>query len=506
MHSGPSSRSRGEFPPGIAPWLRLAVLLLPAFLLIGGTARTDGQAQKVLWLGGVVQVLIVSLLMLSRRLWNHSIGSSALLVYMIAMGWLWMGDAIQSDWYSHFAQSVLLVVPLLFFAVQTLTDSGALTSRRARLLAHRLAERKDWPLELADCRTLPDVKALREAMSVDASPALALLGHPRVQVRVAALAALEFRKHWRGGQAAMVLKLAQSAREPVVRACAISALANVDDRAVVEQLAEFLHDSAADVRRAASEALLWDTEYRWAWIRHGVRQALADPLLQGDGAMRFDGIVLQTEAINDLTAWSTEKGTLGVRAALTLASHYGRMMNEQPDKGLIRHLKQQLASLQAAPTLRIELAQLLKNTGELDRALLEGMVDGSSPGPLRLIAADVLLADNKSAGFPHPRALAALRDIARLPNREMALGAADVVQRRLGIDMGLALGQPLPPLHSRLAADVTRRLMSWVAQEDSRATQGPAALPPDEDDGFGELPTRRPDHGSGVFGLGPAAR
>ena len=37
-----------------------------------------------------------------------------------------------------------------------------------------------------------------------------------------------------------------------------------------------------------------------------------------------------------------------------------------------------------------------------------------------------------------------------------------VVQRRLGVDLGLALAEPLPPHHSRQAAEVTRRLMQWA--------------------------------------------
>jgi hypothetical protein len=38
------------------------------------------------------------------------------------------------------------------------------------------------------------------------------------------------------------------------------------------------------------------------------------------------------------------------------------------------------------------------------------------------------------------------------------------VQRRLGIDLGLTLGQPLPPLNSTRAVDITRRLMTRAAQ------------------------------------------
>ena len=41
---------------------------------------------------------------------------------------------------------------------------------------------------------------------------------------------------------------------------------------------------------------------------------------------------------------------------------------------------------------------------------------------------------------------------------------ADIVQRRLGVDLGLPASQPLPPVQSRQAADVTRRVMAWAAQ------------------------------------------
>ena len=41
-----------------------------------------------------------------------------------------------------------------------------------------------------------------------------------------------------------------------------------------------------------------------------------------------------------------------------------------------------------------------------------------------------------------------------------------MVQRRLGVDLGLGLGQPLPPLQSRQAAEITRRVMQWASQFD----------------------------------------
>ena len=509
MHSGFGFLSMRAFPAALLLAARLFILLFPGVLLLFGSLRSRDQTQVMLYLGGVFQVLIISFLMLSHRV-HRNMGPSVIIVYLIALAWLWMGYGKAHDWYSHFAQFVLLVVPLLLFALQTLTDSGALASRRARVLAQRLARRKDWPADLRDCRTLPEVKALREALANELTPALALLQHDRPQVRVAALAALEFRKFWKPGQAEMILHLARQTTDPVMRASAVSALANLDDRALVEQVAEFLRDPSAEVRRAAAEALLWDTEHRWGWIRHGVRMALADPALHADGPLLPAGGLLKPEAVTDLTAWATEKGGLGVGAAITLSAHFSRALNEQGGSVLVRRLKQQVGNAQSPPALRIELGQLLRNNDELDQDLLFRMVDGSNPAPLRLIAADALLGD-RSAKLPSQRAVAALRNIARLPNREMALTAADVVQRRLGVDLGLALGQPLPPLHSRLAADVTRRLMQWAAQQDQLLRDREEPDPLHSEKGVDETPDptstggNREGHDSGLRGIGSGA-
>jgi hypothetical protein len=108
----------------------------------------------------------------------------------------------------------------------------------------------------------------------------------------------------------------------------------------------------------------------------------------------------------------------------------------------------------------MELARLLRKDNLLPRDLHEKLLDTANPAPLRLIAAEALLAEGK-----HTAAVAALREVARLPNREIALATAEIVQRRLGTDLGLALGQPLPAVQSRQAADVTRRVMTWAQSE-----------------------------------------
>jgi hypothetical protein len=454
--------------------VRMAVLALPACLLLIACLRATGGQARLLWLGAAFQILLCCLLLLNQRSWQQPAGPPVIILYLIALSWLWLVAGSSEEWYPQLARAVLLVVPLLVFAVQTLRDSGALAYRRARILCERLAQRTTWPASLGDCGTLPEVKALREALVLDATPALALLKHERKELRVAALAALEFRKFWKRSQAEMVLHMAQRASEPMVRATAIMALGNVDDQSYVEALAEFLRDPAWEVRRAAMEAVLWDTESRWPWVRHVVRRSLSDPLFQADGALRHGGQLLTDEAVADLTAWSAEKGCLGERAALTLGSHYNRALSANPTPELFAYLKHRVADPHMGAALRLEVALLLREYGELDRKQVNDLLAPVNPAPLRLMAADSLLAEGT-----HSEALATLRDVARLPNRELALTTAAVVQRRLGVDLGLALGEALPPLHSRLAAEVTRRVMTWAMQNDVERSPVPwTAAPP----------------------------
>lgn len=472
--------------------VRLLILLLPIGLLAGAALRSEGQAQTLLWVGSTIEVLILSFLMMARRAWQQPVGHAVTLLYLIALAWLWLSRGLANDWYCHLAQFLLFVIPLVVFALQTMTDSGAFALRHANQLAQRLAQRKDWPLELADCAKLPEVKAFREALAIDATPALNLLHDPRPQVRLAALAALEFRTGWRKSQAELVLRYVQQAREPLLRAAAILALANIHDRPFIERLAEALRDPAREVRRAAVEALLWDSGSRWTWIREAVHQSLGDAAFAGDGPIVCDGPPLSAEVVTDLVAWAAEKGPIAVRAAQTLGAYYQRVLTTASDSALLQILKQQINSSQTAPALRIEVAQALRAIGALDRPLQEALLDNGNPGPLRLIAAEEILADG-----PNEQAVSALRDIARMPNREMALAAADVVQRRLAVDLGLALGQPLPAVHSRQAAEIIRRLMKWASIVPEQAeTEGDTKLDP---------PGAK-KRNSGAFGLPPGLR
>lgn len=444
--------------------LRAFLLVLPTLLLLGAGLRATSAHRWMLWLGTFFQCLVCFLSFISRRSWVQSIAPQIITLYLIALCWLWLGSPV-NDWYVAMSKAILILVPLFAFAYQTLHESGAPAIRRARLLADRLANRKEWPDSLEAIRSLPEVRAFRSALHIDAAPALALLTHPNVSVRVAALVALEFRKEWKPGQAEHVLQLAHRAEQPIVRAAAVAALAGIEDRLLIERLATFLHDPSREVRQAATEALLWDTEKRWGWIRFAVRRALADPLFQHDGPLIHEGMQLTREAIDDLLAWTAEKGILPQRAAATLGSYYNRLLEETGNPQLIKELRQRVADYASPPPLRIELARVLAHHGELDAAVLERIVGAANPTPLRLIGVGTIL-EQHSDGILFDMAETALRDLARLPNREIALSVASLVQRKLGVDLGLGPAANVPAPHTPQAAEITHRLMQWAASQD----------------------------------------
>jgi HEAT repeat protein len=258
-----------------------------------------------------------------------------------------------------------------------------------------------------------------------------------------------------------VLQLAQRAPEPQVRAAAVNALANIDEREVIEPLAALLRDSSLLVRQTTAEALLWNTEQRWGWIGYAVHGAMADPVAQNDGPLKLPVNQLAPEVVADLHSWSTEKGVLALRAALSLSVYYGQILAAGATPELVEQLRKQLIDPHTPAMLRLELARLLHHYRELDGDALRKLLDSSMPAPVRLIAVEALLAMGNC-----PEAVAALHDLARLPNREIALATADVVQRRLGVDLGLPRNQPLPPVQSRTAAEVARRVLNWAAEHD----------------------------------------
>jgi hypothetical protein len=456
-----SPRAGAARPGLVSALVRVGVLVTPTLLFGVAVSRESGETARALAVGVGLQLVLLVILMAWSRRWMPPLGPAVLTGYWTGLGWLHVSVPADSmDWYLHLLRAILALAPLGVVAEHVLIHSGALLFRRARTLAEQIRRRTKWPRDLDACRDLPEVKDFRQSLQFDASPALGLLDHKRDEVRLCALLALEFRRHWRTGQPEMVLSLLNHEAVPEVRAAAVNALGNIDERHIVEAVASYLRDPSPKVRKAAASALFWNSDHRWWWMRLGVRLALADPALREDGALLPEGRTLPREAVADLTAWAAEKGVLSLRSAETLAVHYARTLVEELEDTRSRIVRT-VEDPHAPPLLRIELARLLHEQKLGEAKLWEGLLDAGNPAPLRLQGAEGLLVVG-----PHVRAIATLREVARLPNRELALATGQVVQRCLGVDLGLPLGQALPALNSSKAIDVVRRLMAWAANPD----------------------------------------
>jgi hypothetical protein len=444
---------------------RLLTLPLPAVLLLFASLRYGEEAQIGYLVGVAIQGLLLVVAFIYYRTPLVPFNPTAFACYSI--GWLWYKFMVRApvsgreDIYALLMEAVLVVVPVIVATASWLVHSGVIMFRAAQKVSKAILEKKDWPSNLLDCRELPVVHKFRESLEFDPSPALALLSDLRPEVRMAALSALKFRASWRKGQVDVVLNHLQVEQVPEVRTAAVLAVANINDRRVTEVIASSLHDPDQRVRLAAADALFWDPHRKWAWMRNGVRSALSEQKLQDTGPLLREGQLLPKEAVDDITAWAAERGSISVRAAQTLAVHYSRMLQDRPPETQ-PVLKSIVENPQAPPLLRIHLAHLLCKQRQIEPAVLEKLLDAANPATLRLLAAEMLLMVG-----PNNRALGILREIARLPNRDLALDTARIVQQCLNVDLGLTPGQPLPMANTPKAAEVSRRLMMWASRADS---------------------------------------
>jgi len=436
----------------------VAFLLLPAALLALGFVGHSGPARLWYLLGafGTFALAVAVWRFRKQRMWRSP---AVVLPYAGAIAVQALGPFDFHSFYAHFVLAVLGLIGVTVFGVQSVMATGAPSLRQARHLAQRLSARTEWPADLSACRGVPEVRPLRDALFDEAGPAMPLLEDQRPQVRIAALAAMEFRKYWRLGQPDQVLKIAQTAPEPEVRCAAVLALGAVQQRFLVEALAESFRDPDPNVRRSVGEALLWDCERRWPWIRGAMHAALADVRYQFDGPLSVAGGRFSNAAVNDLITWAVESGPLGVRSTQTLAQHYNNQLAAGATKQLIGQLRDVVSSPRGSTVLRLELARLLQEYGQLTEDIVLRLIEPNTPSPLRLMAVEVMLLN-----FPSEQAIEVLREVAKQPNRELSLAAAVIVQRYLQVDLGLALGEPPPPLHSRQAAEVTKRVIDWAKQ------------------------------------------
>lgn len=465
--------SQGSDTSSVIANILIAIIMLLPGLTLGYAALTHRGGQELLLEIGAGATFVIALGMF-RFVINRPLHSPlACLTCPIGAVFLWLA---RPNWHEPFALIALCaftIVPACLFAVQAIVASGAPALRKARMLAGHLQNRSKWPQELRDCRSLPEIAPLREAVRSEAAPVLPLLSDPRPQVRVAALAALEYRKSWRTGQPEIILTLATSDPEPEVRAAAVMALGNVQQRLLLEEICTCLLDPSPQVRHATVEALLWDCERRWIWVRHAFHEALGDVRFAKDGPLSIMSGQFNAQAVSDLAAWATEIGPLGVRATQTLALHYSQRLAENPEPNLIAQLKEHVVSPRSSAILRIELANLLHKYDQITPDILDCLLDSANPAPLRLLAVETMLQQGIAGS-----AVEVLRQVAKLPNRELALNAAVIVQKHLHVDLGLAIGQPPPPVHTRQAAEVTRKIIAWASEapDEPEPTVEPAEL------------------------------
>jgi hypothetical protein len=438
-----------------AAWMMSLVLLVLPTVILGVLAYRCQSAPVAA--GAGVQLLFVLVFLRAHPVWRPPVSISIVVLYLIALVWAWVPLRGAADWVPHLGQGVLLIVGVALLAVHDLTRTGAEPLRRARRWTKRILGRTNWPLQLNECRVVPEVAGLREAIREEASPALALLADPRPEVQSAALGALEYRTHWRAGEAELVLQTARNSREPAVRIAAIYALAAVENPDLVAELTSFLRDPAVEVRLAAAEALMWDAENRWPFARDGVRDALADPRFSNDGPL-FAGVGrLPAAAVADLITWSAEHPPLASRAIRTLSEHYHAelLTTDRPD--LANELSGMMLDAETPPALRVELAALLRDHNLLTADLLDRLTNLDQPAPIRLFAAELMLRIN-----PHdPDGIDVLRGLARQTNRELALQVAAILQQLLGLELGLPPGE-LPASNTKVAAEVARRVALWA--------------------------------------------
>src|SRR3954470_24104685 len=287
----------------VAASLVSAVLLLgPAALLGLSAVRADGLPRSVM-AGVAVTIGLEALFLLVRYGPQRAAGSLFLLLfYGIAAGVLRFSSTDFDVPQTHLSLAALLLVPVGLFVRRELATTGG-HARRVKFLIRQLLSRKEWPVTFAVYRDCPHVHALRDGLRDNAAPALPLLAHDDVRIQVAVLTALEFHPNWRKGQVEVVLQRAHYSDEPAVRAAAALALACVTKTRHLHGLLPFLRDPAAEVRRAAAMAVLWDAGPRWPDIRAQVRLALSAPHTAKDGALPCSA-ALPASALNDLVTWS----------------------------------------------------------------------------------------------------------------------------------------------------------------------------------------------------------
>ncbi|MFO0935886.1 MAG: hypothetical protein U0798_05125 [Gemmataceae bacterium] len=434
--------------------LGVALLLIPG-LTMGIAAIAVASASFAI--GAMVVGIMGIYFSRSHPAWRPPHSIPVIAIYVVAACWLWGDPKNSAEPLVRFSRGGLAVIGVGIFFISELFRTGAEPRRRAAGICRRLLNRPNWPITLIECRLIPEVQELRHAVRRDMSPVVRLMADPRPEVRAAGFSALEGRKHWTAKEARLVLGAARQTVEPEVRAIAAYSLGGVCQVEVVQEVAGFLRDPAAEVRSAAAAGLLQDGGSRWPQIRDFVKAAFGDPRYVSDGGLPGVTGLLPVLATVDLVAWSTEGGLIAERSCRTLLEHHHYHLKSANRVTYAAELGRQLFDQKLSTDLRVGLSRLLKKHDFLDRTILDRMTNSEQPGPIRLMAAEILIADdvNNSDG------LDVLRGLGRQQNREISLAIARILQTYLGMDMGLPSARVAP--HSKQAGEIVRRVMMWAS-------------------------------------------
>ena len=140
----------------------------------------------------------------------------------------------------------------------------------------------------------------------------------------------------------------------------------------------------------------------------------------------------------------------------TLLDHYHLSLKNGDNPGLPADLGRQITDEQTPPILRVELAHLLHQHSMIPDDLLDRMTDADQPGPVRLMAADIMLKADPTDGS----ALDVLRGLGRQSNRDTAMAIARILQNRLQLDLGMPANGVVPS--SKQAGEVTQKVLRWA--------------------------------------------
>ncbi|MFM7148971.1 MAG: HEAT repeat domain-containing protein [Gemmataceae bacterium] len=454
---------------------RIILLVLPLLSLLTLTILSPAFRSEAWRNGLAILAGLTFLLVVMNRLGQHPLGLAGAIPFLLGEALILFLRLEDSTAAFHFTQAVLFLFPMAIFIRFWLEETGSLTFKRVRRLIRQLERRMDWPRDLLSCRDLPEVLGLRRALVRDPSPVMRLLSHPHDCVRAACLASLEYQTNSRPGQAQLLLQTARAAFDPSIRAMALVSLANVEDRTIIDSLTDFLRDSSPLVRRTAMDMVLWDTETRWHWIRDGVRRSLADPALQNDGSLELPLNQVTPDVERDLHVWANEKGVIALRAGQTLISYYSRCLAGDAPSNMVENLRARLTSPQTPPILRLQLAQMLFEAGELTPEDLKQLLHSSQSASIRLIAVEGLLQQGNQGD-----ALATLQELARMPNREIALSIAAILQKYFSLDMGQ--GSEPPHAQSIQAAQVAQKVTAWANSLEINQANSSQLNPTEEED------------------------